>query len=184
MAELTVDVHLGATINIEEESHSFIKPDISINGLDVNGDWEAQLQQGLVVGIAGLKVLNDGIVEVVSEAVTMLDNPTVVADQLGDTATRMEKIENINIRVVARVRELIAEVKELAGGAAKAPPAAIASAEPEAEAEAEAEPEAEGEPEAEAEVESPADELGALPFDEPAAAPKKAPAKAKAGAAK
>ena len=105
-----VNVSLGLTLCTNESSRNFLRLGMDVLEIDTAGDVDAQIDDGITVGIKAMHLMDDKLLEEVSDIVTTHqgDAPKL-RDEVMATNERLARIQD------KLIPNIIEKVKELAG---------------------------------------------------------------------
>ena len=129
-----VNVSLGLTLCTNESSRNFLRLGMDVLEIDTAGDVDAQIGEGITVGVKAMHRLDDQLLEEVSDIVTTHqgDAPKL-RDEVEATNRRLAHVRDKLIpNIIEKVKELVRRVdkgdealeivvKALAGPEVKAP---------------------------------------------------------------
>lgn len=96
---LTVSVHFGAVIPSADGSFGNLKPDVTIDNVDVNGDIDAQISSAIACAEKVFAAIDDKIIEFIDEAAKTTGGGLTISK-------RIDKIDEVLSRVTKRLSEL------------------------------------------------------------------------------
>lgn len=97
--ELTVSIHFGAVIPASDGSFGNLKPDITIDNVEVYGDQDKQIADALACAERVFAAIDDKIIEFIDDAAKSSGGGLTIAK-------RLDKIEETMARATKRLSEL------------------------------------------------------------------------------
>jgi ubiquinone biosynthesis protein UbiJ len=101
-----INVSLGVTLCTNPDLRNFIRVGIDAQGIDLDGDVEAQARAAMLAAITVVKVLDEGLEEAVSEIIAEEGNPNLLKETLAKHGETIEKLKSAFFRVADRVKTL------------------------------------------------------------------------------
>lgn len=102
--DLRIGVELGLTLPIPDVQFGNIKPVIRIDGIDPSGDIAAQVAEGITVANLAINQIDGNMGTIIDQ---LLSPEASYAEYIG----RMNKLEELNARLVKTVNELVTREK-------------------------------------------------------------------------
>ena len=116
MEDQTITVSLGLTLCTNPDTRNFLRVGIEAHGVRLDGDVEEQAQAALTASLKVIRVLEDGLQEVVTEVIMESETPGLVRDTL---ASHEDKITRLT-RLFSGCAKAIREMKESMGAGEEA----------------------------------------------------------------
>lgn len=101
-----INVNLGATICTDPDSRNFLRIGVDALDIDTEGDVEAQAQAALKASVQVIKVLDDGLKEVVTDVVLDDSTPGTVKQTLDSHEDKINRMARVFHKAVQRIDAL------------------------------------------------------------------------------
>ncbi len=110
-----VNVELGLTLCINEETRAFLKPTFAILDIDTEKDVDVQIDEGIAVCIKAFAKIDEGMQEVIADEIIKMDGGgmTSVSETLAKHDSDLTKIKKLVIYTKAKLEEVTEEVKKI-----------------------------------------------------------------------
>ncbi len=102
----TIKVGLGVTLCTNPDMRNFLRVSVEAEGIDVDGDVEAQAQAALEGALKVMVILDDGLKTAVTNCIIDSDTPGLTKDTIAAHDKDIKRINRILVKAVGDIKSL------------------------------------------------------------------------------
>lgn len=118
---IKVNASLGATICTDPENRNFLRVGVELQGIEIDGDVEAQGAAGMTATLTILKILNDGLEETIADVILDRNTQGSVKETLAVHEEKLNKFARLLHQSMQKIAALEAPPEPAVPAEEKAP---------------------------------------------------------------